>query len=158
MSAKLAQQREASQHAQDPYKPSPRPAKASNALPRVAMLGSKSPAAKSEAKREPDRFATVGSIYYSNTETPNALAYADAAKPSARGGPTGLSFGSGHANRFAGHDSRYRKGLRQSTMPIHDPKVYEAKQVDDAVPLPKVRVEAEGRVHANNTYLAGRML
>ena len=107
----------------------------SGVLPRVAGL----PAAVVPHKptvNPTDRFGGVGSIYQAS-ETPSALAYAEAIiKPVVQ--PTGLSFACGPADRFAGHESRYKKGLRQSTLPIHDPKVYQAKQVDESVPLPSV--------------------
>ena len=38
---------------------------------------------------------------------------------------------------------RYRNGLRQSTMPIHAPEVYAAKQVDESVKLPGVALIAQ---------------
>ena len=47
-------------------------------------------------------------------------------------------FGSGCSDRFAGPDSRYKKGWRQSTMPILDDSVYRAKHIDPNAPLPKV--------------------
>ena len=47
-------------------------------------------------------------------------------------------FGSSCSDRFAGPDSRYKKGWRQSTMPILDDSVYRAKHIDPNAPLPKV--------------------
>ena len=47
-------------------------------------------------------------------------------------------FGSSCSDRFAGPDSRYKKGWRQSTMPILDDAVYRAKHIDPNAPLPKV--------------------
>ena len=62
------------------------------------------------------------------------------------------------ADRFGGHDSRYRKGYRQSTLNVHDAATWEVKQVDDAVPLPTVAAlapQGEKRevVNANERFV-----
>ena len=115
------------------------------AVPRVALLGAQAPAVpKPMSSSAGDRFAGPGSLYAQKVG-PSVTAYADAqlqgTKPETHKG--GLSFASGYADRFQGPDSRYRKGYRPSTMPIHDPKVYEAKQMDASVPLPGVAALAQ---------------
>ena len=68
-------------------------------------------------------------------------------------------FGSGCSDRFAGPDSRYKKGLRQSTMPILDAAVYRAKHIDPNAPLPNVASLAplceKAVVVASNERFAG---
>ena len=44
------------------------------------------------------------------------------------------SFESGNADRFAGHDSLYRKGLRRSTVPeARDPSSFRGEQVSRTI-------------------------
>ena len=104
-------------------------------LPRVAKLSHSQPARKPRACNS-DRFADYRSIYNA-PEGPSVNAYADAAEKKLKKAPT-ASLNLGPSDRFAGVDSRYKRGYRKSTMPIHDPKVYAAKQVDESVPLPAV--------------------
>ena len=100
-------------------------------LPRVATIKHPTPPVRADMHQS-DRFAVLHKV--SHTPPPNA--YDVSAKATAASGPT---FGSGPSDRFAGPDSRYKKGLRKSTLPVHDPSVFRAKTVDETVPLPNVR-------------------
>ena len=105
-------------------------------LPRVATLGQKARAKLEGSNQWEDRFGGYGSLYKVR-DGPSVNAYADAAMRSTNAG-SAPSMDTGYADRFQGPDSRYRKGLRQSALPIHDSKVYEAKQMDESIPLPAV--------------------
>ena len=123
-----------------------------SSLPRVASL--KHPTLKHPTPNRNDRFAELHQVPVG----PSPTAY----NPNARKAtpPSGMSFGSGNSDRFAGPGSLYRKGLRKSTMPIHDPSVYRAKVVDDSVPLPVVATLAptveKREVTPSNERFAGQ--
>jgi hypothetical protein len=127
-------------------------------LPRVATIKHAKPGpSPRSAGSATDRFAGKDGIH-KVSDVPSALAYADAAAASTFGKGPAASMSHGPADRFAGHDSRYKRGLRQSTMPIHDPAVYAAKQVDDSVPLPAVAVNVpvvpKREIHPSNERFA----
>ena len=95
-----------------------------------------------------------------NTARPTRpMPASDFDKPVGRSGKQVGGFGSGCSDRFAGPDSRYKKGLRQSTMPILDAAVYRAKNIDPNAPLPKVASLApvceKAVVIASNERFAG---
>jgi hypothetical protein len=127
------------------------------ALPRVAMMA-KAPLPRPQTSGLDDRFKTL----YAMSDAPNPNAYADAAlagsKPATH--VASASFDANTKDRFAGHGSRYRNGYRPSTMPIHDPKVYATKQIDEAVPLPGVAsiaqpVERREVIPSNERFAVG---
>ncbi len=95
-------------------------------------------------EKRSERFTGHDSIYKA-PDAPAPTAYDTTVKPSAPIGVT--SFDSGYANRFDGPDSRYRKGLRKSTMPMfeeqpHAKKVSRAAALRSQLTLARVAEEA----------------